>query len=201
MFPWDWHALASQVSRPASEAVGRMPSSFDISCWQNQRAPRPHWYVERTSQFGCRRGLQTICACIRMFSLLYGSSPVITWKSMTPRLHMSLFSVNDPWNISGDMYDGVPPTRVLRSFRVRPAAPPLPPLGLAGGGIVPPPVPSKSAMATEEAGEKISAMPKSASMTCTGSCSASSAASPGLPTRSTLSHFKSLWITPATSWA
>mmetsp|Transcript_127373 Transcript_127373/g.396466 ORF Transcript_127373/g.396466 Transcript_127373/m.396466 type:complete len:315 (+) Transcript_127373:672-1616(+) len=195
---WAALAFASQPSLRASAAEGRMPSSLESSCWQNQRAPRPHLYFASSSQFGCRRGLQTACACIRRLSPRYGSSPVIIWKTMTPRLHTSLFAVKEPLNISGDMYEGVPPTRVLRPpVRPGPNGPePLETRPWPGG-------PSASCMcvAANGAAWKTSAMPKSASMTCTGSFNSSKAGSFGLATSSALSHFKSLWITPATSCA
>mmetsp|Transcript_15585 Transcript_15585/g.44764 ORF Transcript_15585/g.44764 Transcript_15585/m.44764 type:complete len:221 (+) Transcript_15585:143-805(+) len=194
--PWFALIFASQASREASSALGRMPSSFERSCWQNHRAPRLHLYSGSISQGGCRRGLHTAWACISRLSPRYGSVPVITWKSITPKLQMSLFSLNEPLNISGDMYEGVPPTRVLRRLMFK--------------GLVPVPIDEKGSasvslpavmLALMGSAAKTSAMPKSASMACTGSFSASSGGNLGAPTRSTLSHLRSLWTTPTTSWA
>mmetsp|Transcript_56801 Transcript_56801/g.182516 ORF Transcript_56801/g.182516 Transcript_56801/m.182516 type:complete len:249 (+) Transcript_56801:109-855(+) len=63
-------ALVSHVSLAASAAEGRMPSSLDSSCWQSQRAPRPHLNFDSSSHGGCRRGLHTAWACMSRLSAL-----------------------------------------------------------------------------------------------------------------------------------
>mmetsp|Transcript_53686 Transcript_53686/g.103755 ORF Transcript_53686/g.103755 Transcript_53686/m.103755 type:complete len:106 (+) Transcript_53686:1000-1317(+) len=105
---------------------------------------------------------------------------------MTPKLQMSHFEVKDPLNISGDMYEGVPPTRELRLLRPAPKAP-KEPLALEGKVGA-----STSWGCNGCAALKTSAMPKSASITWAGSLNSSWAVNLGLATSMALSHFMSL---------